>query len=130
MLFFSAERLLGTQRALLLACVALLPGLDWPVILFLDLWRTSSAVGQELLSGTLSQEDPCGAMLCCAVLCCACVGCVNRSNSRHLRASLEFGAFQSRYATLKCIRIPLPHLPRGVAADHTTRASLVRFSMF
>ena len=52
MLFFSAERLLGTERGLLLAGVALLPGLDWLVIQFLDLWRTSSAVGQELLSGT------------------------------------------------------------------------------
>lgn len=54
MLFFSAERLLGTERALLLAALALLPGLQWPVIQFLDLWRTSLAVGQELLSGALA----------------------------------------------------------------------------
>ena len=54
MLFFSAERLLGTERAMLLAGLALLPGLDWPVIQFLDLWRSSLAVGQELLSGALA----------------------------------------------------------------------------
>ena len=55
MLFFSAERLLGTERALLLAGLAVLPGVDRPVIQILDLWRTSHAFGQELLTGACSR---------------------------------------------------------------------------
>ena len=51
MLFFSAERLLRAERAVLLAGLVLMPGLNRPVVQFLNLWRTSSAVGQELLSG-------------------------------------------------------------------------------
>lgn len=52
MLFFSSERLLGTERAIILACLGTLPVLRWYIIQLLNLWRTSHAVGQELLSGT------------------------------------------------------------------------------
>ena len=51
MLFYSSERLLGTERALLVAPLAMVPTVGRYVVLLLDVWRSSHFVGQELLSG-------------------------------------------------------------------------------
>lgn len=50
MLFFSGERLLGTQNALVLAAVGLVPPIAPWALDFLHLWRASHVTGSELLS--------------------------------------------------------------------------------
>lgn len=60
MLFSSGERLLGTERALLLAAIGLVPQIAPWALDFLHLWRASHVTGSELLQDYIQKVVPGG----------------------------------------------------------------------
>jgi hypothetical protein len=58
MLFKSGERLLGTERALLLAALGLVPAVAPWALGFLQLWRSSHVTGSELLDDYVQHSIP------------------------------------------------------------------------
>jgi hypothetical protein len=58
MLFGSGERLLGTERALMLAALGLVPAVAPWALDFLQLWRASHVTGSELLSDYIAHAIP------------------------------------------------------------------------